>query len=404
MSFWEIFKEGLGVLSVNKLRTGLSILGIIIGISSVIILMTLGKASQKSTLDRISALGSDILTIRPGGRSGNPFGQGNRNVTTLKEADAESIKNDKRVSNIADVASEYSGNLQVIYNKVSSNVSVTGVSENYFDIRNIKITAGNVFSSQDLNSKVAILGPATADTLFGTENPVGKNININGHNFMIVGITESKGSAGRLNLDEAVYIPLNTAQDQVFGVSNLSAIYVKVSNVGIMTQTQNQLGFLLLEKHRIAKITDADFNISSSQEILQTVTDVTSTFTSLLAGIAAISLVVGGIGIMNIMIVTVNERTREIGIRKALGAKRREITTQFLIEASILTIIGGLIGVLLGTLISILLSLYLNLPQLIDTTSIFLAVAVSSGIGVIFGWYPANQASKLQPIEALRYE
>ena len=171
-----------------------------------------------------------------------------------------------------------------------------------------------------------------------------------------------------------------------------------------MTQTQNQLGFLLLEKHRIAKITDADFNISSSQEILQTVTDVTSTFTSLLAGIAAISLVVGGIGIMNIMIVTVNERTREIGIRKALGAKRREITTQFLIEASILTIIGGLIGVLLGTMISILLSLYLNLPQLIDTTSIFLAVAVSSGIGVIFGWYPANQASNLQPIEALRYE
>lgn len=413
MKFIDLFFESISVLKGNKLRTFLSILGIVIGISSVIVLINLGKASQQTTLSRISALGSDVINIRPGSSGGNQFfgvfrggGGGSNNIKTLKESDALAIITDKRISNINLVAYEYSSNNNIIFEKNSANVSVTGISQNYFVVRNIKVSLGSNFEEADFqsNSKNIVIGPTTAQTLFGNENPLGKGIRIGSSTYTVIGITESKGSTGPQNLDDVVYIPLGTAQNILYGVNHLSAIYVKVNDTSKILDTQNQLGFLVLEKHNLKNVSDADFNITSASNLVQTITEVTSTFTSLLSGIAAISLIVGGIGIMNIMIVTVNERTREIGIRKAIGAKRKEITLQFLLEAVILTGVGGIIGILAGVGISIILTSFLNLNYVFSIEPVALAFFVSTVIGVIFGWYPANVASKLQPIEALRYE
>lgn len=411
MNFFEIFEESIGVLQGNKLRTGLSILGIVIGISSVIILMTLGKSSQKSTLDRINSLGSDVITVRPGGGSGNQFfggggGRGASSIKTLLVSDALAIKSDKRLSNIDSVTYEYAANNTAIFEKNSVNVSVSGIAPDYLKIRNLNIATGDGFSPENYsnNDKVVILGSATAQTLFVDQIPIGKFIRIGSSSYKVVGILESKGSMGPQNLDEIIYVPLETAQKILYGVSHLSSIYAKVVDSSKIVETQNQIGYLLLERHNIKKTSDADFSVSSSSNLVQTITDVTSTFTSLLAGIAAISLVVGGIGIMNIMIVTVNERTREIGIRKALGAKKREITLQFLLEATILTAIGGLIGVVLGIMISYGVTYYLNMQAVLSYDSVLLAFGVSSIIGILFGWYPARVASNMQPIDALRYE
>lgn len=411
MNFLEILKESIGVLKGNKLRTGLSILGIVIGISSVIILMTLGNSSQKSTLDRIASLGSDVITIRPGGSSGNSFfggsaGRTGSNIKTLVKEDAFAIKNDRRISNINSVTYEYSSNNSAIYEKNSVNVNVSGIAPEYLNIRNLKVEYGREFNENDYtnNEKVAIIGSSTATSLFGNQNPIGEFVRIGSSSFKVIGILESKGSMGSQNLDEIIYLPIETAQRILYGINHLTAIYVKVNESAKIVETQNQIGFLLLEKHNIEKVADADFNVTSSSNLVQTITDITSTFTSLLAGIAAISLIVGGIGIMNIMIVTVNERTREIGIRKALGAKKKEITLQFLIEATILTVIGGIIGILSGILISILITNFLNLPIVISYSSILLSFGVASVTGILFGWYPASVAAKMQPIDALRFE
>lgn len=410
MNFLEIIKESIGVLKGNKLRTGLSILGIVIGISSVIILMTLGNSSQKSTLDRIASLGSDVITIRPGGSSGNNFfgggARGGSNIKTLVKEDAKAIKEDKRISNINTVTYEYSSNNSAIYEKNSVNVSVSGIAPDYLNIRNLKVQYGKEFTESDYESyeKVVIIGSATASSLFGNQDPIGKFIRIGSSSFKVIGVLESKGSMGPQNLDEIIYLPIETAQRILYGVNHLSAIYVKVNDASKIVETQNQIGFLILEKHNIYKVSDADFNVTSSSNLVQTITDVTSTFTSLLAGIAAISLIVGGIGIMNIMIVTVNERTREIGIRKALGAKKKEITLQFLVEATILTVIGGVIGILAGLLISLLITNFLSLPIVISYNSIVLSFGVASITGILFGWYPASVAAKMQPIDALRFE
>jgi putative ABC transport system permease protein len=407
MNLIEITEESISVLKTNRLRTALSALGIIIGIASVIALMTLGQASQLSIRQRIQSLGSNLLTVRPGNQQqGFLRGQGSTNKT-LKLSDARAVAESTRISGVESVASEYSSRTQVSYERNNTNVQVSGVTEDYFKIRNIEISMGRPLSaSDDLSlNKVAIIGPTVAEDLFGANaDPLGKNIRINGVSYAVIGVTKSKGTGGFNTTDEAVFIPLNTAQKVLFGVNYLSTIYIAAKSEADMEAAKNQVGFLMLELHNKASPADADFSISSQEDILETANAVTGTFTTLLTGIAAISLIVGGIGIMNIMLVTVTERTSEIGLRKALGAKRKTIITQFLVESVVLTVTGGLIGVFVGLIASLVLTKVMGLPSAISVGAVFLAVSVSCAIGIVFGWYPAFKASKLQPIEALRYE
>jgi putative ABC transport system permease protein len=407
MNLIEIIEESISVLRTNKLRTALSALGIIIGIGSVIALMTLGQASQLSVRQRIQSLGSNLLTIRPGNQQQGFLRGSNSSNKTLKLSDAEAIIQSNRVTTVDSVASEYSSRIQVSYERNNTNVQVSGVTENYFKIRNIEIDLGNSISLTDnINvSKVAVLGTTVVTDLFGENvNPLGKGIRINGISYTVTGVTKSKGAGGFNSSDEAIFVPLTTAQKILFGVNYISTIYVTAKSEDVMEAAKNQLGFFLLELHKKVSSSEADFSISSQEDILETANQITGTFTTLLTGIAAISLVVGGIGIMNIMLVTVTERTSEIGLRKALGAKRKTIISQFLVESVVLTITGGLIGVVAGIITSLILTKTMSLPSAISIQSILLAVTVSCVIGIIFGWYPAFKASKLQPIEALRYE
>jgi putative ABC transport system permease protein len=406
MQLIELLEESVSVLKVNKLRTGLSALGIIIGIASVIALMSLGQSGQKSVTERIQALGANLLTISPGSQQQHGFLRGvNSNNTDLKYADALAIANSQRITTINQVAAIYADNAQASFESNNDNVQVIGVTENYFELRNIEILLGRLISEQDnlLVRKVAVISSNTLDELMeNVENPTGKNIRLNGDTYTVIGVTEETSGFGQPS--NVIYVPLFTAQNTLFGVSHVNQIYVGAKTETIMEEAENQIGWLLLELHGLTSPDEADFSISSQGDILETVSEVTQTFTTLLTGIAAISLVVGGIGVMNIMLVTVTERTREIGIRKALGAKRKVIITQFLIESVILTIIGGFMGVLAGLGVSLILTNSMNLPNTFSITSIGLAVAVSCVIGIVFGIYPAYKASKLQPIEALRYE
>ncbi|NMB70268.1 FtsX-like permease family protein [candidate division WWE3 bacterium] len=407
MHIIEIFEESVDVLKNNKLRTALSILGIIIGIGSVIALMTLGQASQASVKKQIQSLGTNLLTVRPGAQSSGFIRMSSGDSKNLKNEDIDAIKNSNRFTTISQVGAEYSSRSQVSYERNNINVSVSGITPEIFSLRNVQLEFGREFTQEDMGSKnkVAILGPTTAEDLFGTGvNPIGQTIRINGGTYTVIGVTKAKGSSGPFSQDEIVYLPLETAQKVLFGVSHVSTIYISAKSEDVMDAARNQLGYFLLEQHGLKSPEEADFSISSQEDILQTITQVTQTFTALLTGIAAISLLVGGIGIMNIMLVTVTERTTEIGLRKALGAKRKSIIYQFLIEAIILTFIGGLIGVCIGLGASFILTKSMSLPLVFSAPSIILAVVVAATIGIIFGWYPAWKASKLQPIEALRYE
>ena len=407
MDIFEIITESIGTLIVNKMRTGLAVLGIIIGISSVIALISLGQGSQQAVQTQIQSLGSNLLTINPRGQSSGPIQAAGGSGTTLNLDDAKAIENAGQLTSVKSVSPEYSGRAQVTAGRNNTNTQITGVYPEYSNIRKINIQSGVFITQRDVDAiaKVAVIGPQASTDLFGEgTNPVGQNVRINGQTLRIIGMTVEKGGSGFNNPDNAIYVPLLTAQKQLFGASHLTSIAVEATSPEVMTQAQNEIGYFLLSQHKLTDPTDADFTIFSQNDILNTASQITSTFTSLLGGIAAISLLVGGIGIMNIMLVTVTERTREIGLRKALGAKKKIIIEQFLIEAILLTITGGFIGMGLGIVISYILSNLINFPFVIAPTSIVLAIGVSGAIGIIFGWYPARKASNLQPIEALRYE
>jgi putative ABC transport system permease protein len=327
-------------------------------------------------------------------------------ATTLTLADAAAISTSSTVTDVTAVSPEYSKRAQVTAGGNNTNTSITGVEAIYSTIHKVSVSEGVFISDSDNNrqAKVAVLGPTTVTNLFGTADPIGQSIRISGKAFKVIGVTVSKGGTGFGNADDVIYVPLSTAQEVLFGSTSLSSIAVEAKSSDVMNAAEDEVGYVLLDRHKIANPANADFSIFSQNDILSTVSSVTGTFTALLSGIAAISLIVGGIGIMNIMLVTVTERTREIGLRKALGAKKKDIIAQFLVESIILTFAGGVIGMFIGILASFAIAKLISMPFTIAVSSIALAVGVSGAIGVIFGWYPARKAANLQPIEALRYE
>ncbi|PIS16061.1 multidrug ABC transporter substrate-binding protein [Candidatus Roizmanbacteria bacterium CG09_land_8_20_14_0_10_41_9] len=407
MKLTELFLESLGTLVVNKMRTGLATLGIIIGIGSVIALISLGQGTQQAIQSQIQSLGANLLTVSPGSARNGAVRGASGGGTTLTREDATAIAKDPQMTTIKNVSPEFSRRTQITTGGNNTNTQVIGVTPTYPEVHKIALASGSFISQRDVDSmtKVAVLGPRVVTDLFGEgANPIGQTIRMNGQTFTVIGETVSKGGSGFLNQDDIVYAPLTTVQKVLFGANYLTSIAIEAQDTQTMTQAQNEVGYFLLARHHLADPTLADFSILSQQDIINTVSATTGTFTALLSGIAAISLLVGGIGIMNIMLVTVTERTREIGLRKALGAKKRTIITQFLLEASILTGIGGIFGIGLGVLASYGISRIISLPFAISAPSILLAFGVSGVIGILFGWYPAKKASDLEPIEALRYE
>jgi len=404
MDISELVLECFSTLTLNKMRTGLAVLGIVIGIGSVIALISLGASSQKSIENQIQSLGANLLTVIPSGQNTGAVRGALGGGTTLTMDDAKALAS-ANLPAVRLVSPEFSRRSQVTAGRNNTNTQITGVTPAYASVHKVELSSGVFISDSDQTNlaKVAVIGPQVAADLF-SENPLDQSIRINNQILKVIGVTVSKGGTGFNNPDDAIYVPLSTAQKQLFGTTNLSTIAVEAVNQEAMTDAQDAVGYFLLARHHLSDPTLADFTIFSQNDILNTAAQVTGTFTTLLGGIAAISLLVGGIGIMNIMLVTVTERTREIGLRKALGAKKSLITTQFLLEAVILTLAGGVVGMVVGIIISYVLSLVLNTPFIVSPPSVLLAIGVSAIIGIVFGWYPARQASKLQPIEALRYE
>jgi len=397
-------------LTTHKLRSFLTILGIVIGVASVIILMSIGRGSTARILANIQSMGSNLITITPGASFGPGGVRGAGGSTqTLTIEDAEAIA--KQVSNISAVAPSYSSNLQLVVGGNNTNSRVTGVTTEYMEVNNMKLASGSFFSAEEYQrgAKVAVLGSDVATTLFPNTPPVGQQMRMGTIIVTVIGVLESKG-AGFNSADDAVIIPLTAMQQTVSqprtaqGEKVVSSITLTVTDESKSAQVVTDITALLRERHRLAASADDDFRIMSMEELASSLATATGTMTLLLGAIAGISLLVGGIGVMNIMLVSVLERTREIGIRKALGARERDIWIQFLIEAALLTFAGGIIGVIVGWAASMIINRLGTMPTLVSGDIVIMAVSVSVGIGLFFGFYPAWNASRLNPIEALRSE
>jgi putative ABC transport system permease protein len=406
MEIKELLASSLEALTLNKMRTGLATLGIVIGIGAVIALLSLGRASQQQVENQINSLGSNLLTVMPGSQTQNGVRGAAGGSTTLTYEDAQAIAASTQITSVSNVSPELSRRAQVTAAGNNSNTSIMGVTPAYAEIRNVSIDTGNFISTQDVegSTRVAVLGPQVVSDLFGGNDPIGQSVRIKSIAFRVIGVTTSKGGSGFQNQDDMIFVPLTTAQKELFGVDYLSDISIEAKSQQDMTTAQNEVGYFLLSRHHLDDPTMADFSILSQADIAGAATQVTGILTNLLSGIAAISLLVGGIGIMNIMLVTVTERTREIGLRKALGAKKGAVISQFLAESIILTLIGGVLGLILGLLLSFVLAKIIGLPFVLAPSAIILAISVSGALGILFGWYPAQKAAKLSPIEALRYE
>ncbi len=407
MKTTDILQETYTALTSNMVRSGLTMLGIVIGIGSVIAMVSIGQGAQSSIQTRIQSIGSNLVLVEPGAQRGPGFqvSQGRGSSRTLTTEDADAIS--QNVTSVVAVAPELSGRYQVTAKGTNTNTSVVGATPSYPQVRNVQIDQGAFITQQNLLSlsKVAVLGPTARDDLFGAgADAVGQTIRIRGMEFKVVGITQSKGGSGFGSQDDMIFVPLTTAQRLLAGSDYVTTISVQAQDQSSMADVQQQITNLLLERHHISDPALADFSTLNQEDIVATASSVTQTFTILLASVAAISLVVGGIGIMNMMLTTVTERTKEIGLRKAIGAKKRDINTQFLIEAMMLTFTGGVVGIILGCAVSIVITRLGILETAISLPSIALAFGVSAAIGIVFGYYPAQRASRLNPIEALRYE
>ena len=405
MNTIDIFHETTRALSANKARSGLTMLGIIIGIASVIAMISIGQGAQTAIQSSIQGLGSNLLTVIPG------FIQPGRGIISSGRGASQTLKNEdtsvvRGIEHVTAVSPELSRRFQITSSLGNNtNVTVVGAQPTYATVRNVTLADGSFITEAHERSlaRVAVLGATVAKDLFGETEPLGKTIRINKVNTKVLGILQAKGSAGFFNLDDMVFVPLATMQKILAGSDSLSTLAISVDSQDAMPGVQAEATQLLAQKHRVNPEAP-DFSIVSQADILGTLNQVTTTFTIFLASIAGISLLVGGIGIMNMMLTTVTERTREIGLRKAIGARRRDISTQFLAEAVALTFLGGLIGVLLGGIIALGVSSFAGIATHVSLSSVLLAFGVSAGIGIVFGYYPARRAAGLNPIEALRYE
>ena len=400
----EIVLVALAAIRANALRSALTSLGIVIGVAAVIAMVALGEGAQRQVEEDIQRMGTNVLTIRAGQRMFGGVSTGDTEDLTVD--DAEALRD--RSNGILTISPEVSSRTQVSYLRWNSNNQVTGVWPAYFDIYDMRMAHGRAFNEGEVQGRrrVAVLGHSVPEAL-GTPAAilVGNTIQISGQNFEVVGILEEKGDAAWFRPDDQVFIPTSTAQYRVFGGRRrLSSIFAQVPDPRMMDQAFAEIDRILRRQHRIRPGEDADFSIRNASDLIATFNETTQTFTLLLAGIAGISLVVGGIGIMNIMLVSVTERTREIGVRKALGATRRAIMFQFLIEALVLCTIGGILGVSIGWGGAIALNTYAGWNTAVAAEAVAMALAFSAGIGLFFGIWPAQRAARLDPIDALRYE
>ncbi len=403
----DLFEETFFAIVSNKARSGLTILGIVIGVGSVVAMISIGQGAQVSVTESIESIGSNLLMVSPGFQSGPgtqiSSGRGSAQTLTLKDADAIA----EEITFVEAIAPEVSSRYQITAKGTNTNTSVIGTVSSYIQVKNLEMDTGAFISDQNVTnlSKVAVLGPTTRDDLFGEgADPIGQKIKINKIAFTVIGVSKAKGGTGFGSQDDRIYIPVSTAQRFLSGSDNVSTINIQVQDEKYMTIAEEQISSLLLARHNISDAASADFSIMNQADILNTMSSVTNTLTLLLGAIAGISLLVGGIGIMNMMLTTVTERTREIGLRKAIGAKNKDITMQFLSEATSLTLIGGIIGLILGSIISFAISKFGGITTSISAWSVILAFGVSALIGIIFGYYPAKRAATLNPIDALRYE
>lgn len=406
MRFWEILRIAFDALVRNKMRSLLTMLGIIIGVGAVIAMVAIGQGAQASVDAQISTLGSNVLLIFPGTTTRGGVSAGFGSGTTLTEEDGQAIR--EQCPAVAYISPLLRQGAQVVYGNVNWGTVIQGGSPDYFAIRDWRIAEGEFFVDQDVRgaTKVCLLGQTVVQQLFGNTDPVGQTIRIRNIPFKVVGTLQSKGQnmMGQ-DQDDIIIVPYTTLQKRLMGHNVRSWGYI-VSAVAKnkILEAQQQISDLLRVRHKLGPNEDNDFTIRTQTEIAEASSATSKIMTTLLFSIASVSLIVGGIGIMNIMLVSVTERTREIGIRMSIGAKRRDILTQFLIESIVMSLLGGFIGIILGIVSSKMISTFAGWPTLISENSIFLAVFCASAVGILFGYYPARKAANLNPIDALRYE
>ncbi len=404
-----VLRVALRALTAHKMRSFLTMLGVVIGVAAVIALVAVGNGAQAQVVSQFESLGSNLLTVSAGSSFGFRPGGLQENTTQLTNDEVEAIAG--LATAVRLVAPQYNSNTTATHGGNTTNLSVYGVTPEYAEVRNWELARGRFVSDED-NANLAavvVLGQSAVEDLFGSTlvNPIGQTIRLNRQNYEVIGVLESKGESGFNNQDQVIFMPLRTAQLKLGGAGNdsISQISLQVASAEEMDLAQAQVTAILRTLHGLSASEDDDFTVQNQADILDTVSETTGTFTTLLGSIAAISLLVGGIGIMNIMLVSVTERTREVGLRKAVGAKRGDILLQFLAEAVVLSVLGGLLGVALGIAGAQIITPLLGSSQAVVTPdSVALALAVSLGIGIFFGLYPANRAAGLNPIDALRYE